>query len=70
MNFFVFNSIVGANFDSVASLTDKNETTPKILETFNFTVHDMWLYLVSLLGIAVLAVVIVFVMYRKKGEVK
>lgn len=70
MKSIIFSSIVGANYDSVASLTGKNESNSGILKAFNFTQHDMWLYIVSLLGIAILAVVIIFVMYRKKGELR
>lgn len=57
-----------ANFDSVASLTDKEEPSKSILQAFNFSSHDQWLFIVTIVGIMILGFTILSVMYRKKGE--
>lgn len=57
-----------ANFDSVASLTDKEAPSKSILQAFHFTSHDLWLFTVTILGILILGFTILSVMYRQKRE--
>lgn len=66
MRFFLSTTV--ANFDSVASLTEKEEPTKSFFQTFNFSSHDQWLFIVSILGLLILAFTILAVMNRKKRE--
>lgn len=66
MNFHLLTTV--ANFDSVASLNEKEADSKIILQAFNFSSHDQWLFIVSIAGIVILSFTILSVMYRKKRE--
>lgn len=66
MQWFSLNTIVSANFDSIASLTGKEEQASSILDSIHFSTNDALLYGVSFIGLLLLAFVIIGVMNRKK----
>lgn len=62
--------VMVANFDSVASLTDKEESSKSILQAFDFSNHDLSLFIVTIIGLIILGFTILSVMYRQKREHK
>ncbi|GEK31721.1 hypothetical protein KZO01_20300 [Kurthia zopfii] len=62
MKGYIMNTIVGSSFDSVASLTEKKETSTFL----NLSQNDIWLFVVAIIGLIILAMTILFVMKNKK----
>lgn len=69
MNYSIINDLMTASINSVASFTEKEKNSSMVIEAINFSLHDVWLYAVSFVGLLILALIILFVMKRNRNKV-